>query len=200
MERTLIVIFLLCKVVLLAQSGDRLSRYEKRWAVFHPFAAVKIKKLHTANLPVYMDVKNKMLLDAYESGGKLDAFRHSFFMAVFAQNVKIGKLRRLGQAHEKGNYLTFLKRRSEYGELPDSLSSVMDLRNNELGFSIGRMNKNLPTDQLSQKVIEALKKGEGVYLQRNSSGQFVTCRGEVLKVEGLERKWFIPKCLIPTNQ
>ncbi|MGZ3883623.1 MAG: DUF6973 domain-containing protein [Bacteroidia bacterium] len=198
MKLSATVIFILCQLTASAQLG-KLSCYEKRWALIHPFAALKVKKLYSKNAAVYAAAKNDMALDRYESGGRLDAFRHSFFMAVFAQRVSVRKLRKLGKAHEKGNYRMFRKHRNEYGELPDSLASVMDLHNNELGFTIGVSDKHLPADQLAQKVTEALKKGEGVYLKRNSNGQYVDCDNKILDPETHKKKWFVPKCLIKTN-
>lgn len=199
MRRVIIILLVSCGIAGRAQGG-RLSGPEKCWALFHPFAAIRVKKIYKAHVPQYNKVKSEGLTDHYESGGRLDAYRHSFFMAAFAQHIGSRKLRKLGKAHEKGNYRDFRKHRMEYGNLPDSLSSVMDLCNNELGISIGRANKELNAEALSQRVTEALKKGEGVYLKRNESGQFLNCRNELIKPEDYQGKWSVPKCLIPTNE
>lgn len=193
------IIFIFCFISALPQKfGDR-SRYEKRWAFFHPFAALKVKKIYKTCVPLYEDVKKNKLLDAFENGGKLDAFRHVFFMAAFSQKIKTKKLRKLGIAHEKGNYANFLKGKLEEGELADSLSTVMDLQNNETGLKTGQENKKAGLQNLSAIVIEAIKKGEAVYFKRNNSGQYITCEGELIVTENYRNKWFIPKCLITTN-
>lgn len=150
-------------------------------------------------MPIYEETKKNNLLDAFENGGKRDAFRHTFFMAAFAQKIKTKKIRKLGIAHEKGNYTHFLKNIKEDGELADSLSTVMDLKNNELGFKIGSANKKKDLSGLKDLATEEIKKGEAVYFKRNSSGQYLNCNGEIILLENYKNKWFIPKCLIPTN-
>jgi hypothetical protein len=182
-----------------SQKISERSRYEKRWAFFHPFAALKVKKIYKNCRPIYDEVKKTNTLDGFENGGKLDAFRHVFFMAAFSQKIGVKKLRKLGIAHEKGNHLNFLKSIKEEGELADSLSSVMDLKNNELGFKIGSQNKKLGLPGLKNKVIETIKKGEAVYFKRNASGNYLSCDDIEINLQEYKGKWFIPKCLIPTN-
>src|ERR1700747_2369512 len=65
-----------------------LSRPEKCWAIFHPFCALKVKKLTKRALLVVNEVKEKKLLDQYENGGQLDAFRHAYTMALLSQKIK----------------------------------------------------------------------------------------------------------------
>lgn len=175
------------------------SRYEKRWAFAHPFAALKVKKIYKRCLPLYEEIKMTNKLDQYKNGGKLDAFRHTFFMAAFAQKIKTKKLRKLGIAHEKGNQVNFIKGITEDGEFADSLSCEMDLKNNEMGFRIGSNNKKKDLRDLKDLVIEEIRKGEAVYFKRNSNGQYLTCEGEVINLERYKNKWFIPKCLIATD-
>ena len=182
-----------------SQKISERSRYEKCWAFAHPFAALKVKKIYKKCVPLYEELKKSKALDHFENGGKLDAFRHTFFMAAFDQKIKTRKLRKLGIAHEKGNYARFLKNIKEDGELADSLSTVMDLKNNELGFRIGSVNKKKDLQNLKELVIEEIKKGEAVYFKRNLSGNYLNCAGEVIILGNYQNKWFIPKCLIATN-
>lgn len=187
---------------ILKVNGQRikdLARYEKRWAAVHPFAAFKIKRMYQIYYPVYQSVKKQCLLDSFKNGGKLDAFRHAFFMAAFAQKIKPNKLKKLGLAHEKGNYSHFLKNKKDQGEIPDSISSIMDLHNNKLGIIIGKNNKHLPENDLKELVISELNNGKGLYVKRNKNGQYVNCNDEVIII-GPEKKWAIPKCLIKTNE
>lgn len=200
MRILLSIIFIFLFIELWPQKIGSRSCYEKRWAFTHPFAALKVKKIYKKCMPLYEELKKNKTLGHFENGGKLDAFRHAFFMAAFDQKLKTAKLRKLGIAHEKGNYARFLKNIKEEGELADSLSTVMDLKNNELGFRIGNANKKKDLQNLKMMVIEEIIKGEAVYFKRNDSGQYINCIGEVIILENYQNKWFIPKCLIKTNE
>ena len=183
-----------------AIAQHEISKYEVRWAVFHPFASIKIKcRLKTAMM-VYKDVKNALILDSFESGGKLDAFRHSYTMAYLAQRIRPKKLRKLGVAHEKGNKRQFEKHKTEHGERADSLACDMDLKNNELGFLIGRNHRKLSKEELKDEVIQQIKAGNAWCLKRNSSQQYVTCQNEPILQETYSEKWFVPKCLVKSNE
>jgi hypothetical protein len=170
------------------------------WAVFHPFAACKTKHRLPEAVKIYEEVKLSGKLDGNESGGKLDAFRHVFSMAYLSQSIKIRKLRKLGIAHEKGNRRQFYKNRLEYGERPDSLSCVMDLRNNEVGFELGSHHKKLEKEELKKLVIDHILAGQAWYLKRNDKNEYVSCENEPVKPEKYCEKWFMPKCLVKTNE
>lgn len=178
----------------------KLSRYEKCWALWHPAAALKIKKRLPEALKVYDEVKAAHLLDDYESGGKLDAFRHTFTMAYLGQSVPIKKLRRLGVAHEKGNYLDFKKHRLENAERPDSLLCEMDLKNNEAGFFIAWRRPLSGTDSLKNYVVGFIRSGEAWYLKRDGQGRYIDCSGHAIDSALYRGKWFVPKCLVKTNE
>jgi hypothetical protein len=199
MRVVLLITFIFFSIMLFGQKFGERSRYEKRWAFFHPLAALKVRKIYKLCLPHYEELQKSKALDGYKNGGKLDAFRHVFFMAAFSQKIKIRKLRKLGIAHEKGNYAAFLKDLKEDNELADSLSNEMDLKNNELGFKIGSANKKKDLKDLKDMVIEGIKKGEAFYFKRNSKGDYLTCSGEIINLELYKNKWFIPKCLITTD-
>ncbi len=148
----------------------------------------------------YDETKKQNLLDNFENGGKLDAFRHSFAMAYFSKYVSVKKLRKLGRAHEKGNYQQYLKGKNEEGgELPDSLSSIMDLKNNEIGFSLSKEVKELSTEQLKQKVIEQIQKGNAFIIKRNTEGLYLDCSGNIISRSRMYKQWSIPKCLVSSN-
>lgn len=176
-----------------------LSWPEKCWAVFHPVAAVKIKSIASQCYRIYESDSLKLVLDSFPNGGNKDAFRHCFFMAAFSQNVNIKKLRRLGKAHEKGNYRQFLRNQREDGEVPDSIGSVMDLYNNELGFTIGKENKTASLTTLAEVCLKALSNGKGRMLKRNEKGQYLNEAGIVLTPFSYLGKWQNDKCLIPTR-
>lgn len=179
-----------------AKSFFTISKYERRWAIFHPFAACRIKKQQKEMYAVYSGVKSSGELDNYASGGKLDAFRHVFAMAYFVRYASVRKLRKLGKAHEKGNFTHFKKGISEEGEIPDSISTVMDLRNNELGFILGCENLHAEISALRQKVIDAIRSGKAFILYRNSEGQYLDCNHRIIPPEKMKGTWQTPRCLV----
>lgn len=182
------------------RAQPELSKYEKRWALRHPFAALRIKKKLPEALKIYNEVKAAHLLDNFESGGLLDAFRHTFTMAYLAQSIPVKKLRRLGVAHEKGNYLDFKNQRLENSERPDSLLCEMDLRNNEAGFFIAKARQPMSIDSLKDYTIRFIRNGEAWYARRDAGGCYVDCSGHVINAELYQGKWLVPKCLVKTNE
>ena len=138
-------------------SQHEISKYEYRWAVFHPIAAKRVQKHLIEAMDVYQEVKKSKQLDGIESGGTLDAFRHTFTMAYLSRYVKTKKLRKLGKAHERGDEYFFYKKQQEFGERADSLACVMDLRNNgggslyEVVQMVGLFIKSGPVVQVRDK-------------------------------------------------
>ncbi|MES2133381.1 MAG: hypothetical protein V4506_13620 [Bacteroidota bacterium] len=149
---------------------------------------------------MYKEVAQAGVLDTLANGGKLDAFRHTYAMAFLARKIKVKKLRKLGIAHEKGNKKQFKKHQTEDGERPDSLACEMDLRNNELGILLGSGNKALKDAELKLLVINAIKEGKAWYLKRNERFMYVNCNHELLEMRLYSQKWYVPKCLIKTNE
>lgn len=196
----ILLTFILVCLLKLAFSQHEISKYEYRWALFHPFAAKKIQKHLKEAMAIYHSVKSCKLLDTVESGGTLDAFRHAYTMAYLSRYVKINKLRKLGKAHERGNEYFFYKNQQEFGERADSLACVMDLRNNELGFEIGKNNKNASKDDLKSIIIEQIKSGNAWKLKKNNQNLYISCQNEPILIENYKRKWFLPKCLIKSNE
>jgi hypothetical protein len=195
----------MCKKILLLFLGLQLtvsaqipktSIHEWTWALGHPFAALKVKKITKKCNKLIPQTNLNTHLDNYSNGGQLDAYRHTFYMAAYSQKVKPKKLRKLGQAHEKTNYRQFKKHKKEDGEIADSLSSVMDLKNNELGFKIGVENRNESLEALSVKVIEEIKKGNAFIMKRNSAGAYLDCEGNVIDLKEYKKVWNVPKCLV----
>lgn len=179
--------------------SQKVYKYERRWGFAHPIAALKVKRISKNCFKIYHQPIISKLLDNKSSGGKLDAFRHIFFMAAFAQKIKIKKIKKLGLAHERTNYAQFLMNELENGELPDSIGTVMDLKNNELGFEIGIKNKKENLVRLSEIVIAAINKGEAVIIKRNRLGIYVDCNGKEV-VLPTEKKWSNTKCLVKSNE
>jgi len=198
MIRSLVLFFLLISFSCFSQHV-KLSRYEKRWALAYPFAALKVKKITKRCYAVYNQGELRHRLDTFSNGGKLDAFRHTFFMAAYSQKIKVKKIRRLGIAHEKANYRQFLNVQKEEGEVPDSLSSVMDLSNNELGFTIGPRHKKASLDELKQLTLSAMETGKAMIIKRNRSGKYVDCESNEIDLTLFSKTWNVPKCLVPSD-
>jgi len=199
--------FLLYLFVLLAsvsvsaqtKTFHKLSKYEKCWALVHPFAAIKVRKHQAEMYTVYKEVKQQKLLDTFENGGKLDAFRHTFAMAYFSKYVRVTKLRKLGKAHEKANHWQFLHHLpDEDGELSDSLSSIMDLKNNDIALSLAEEVKKLSTEEIKQKVINLIQTGGVFIMKRNTQGQYADCNNQIIPAEKL-KVWNTPKCLVSSK-
>ena len=182
-----------------SQSFRSLSHYEKCWVITHPFAALKVKKISKKCYAVYNRQDTKIQLDTFSNGGQLDAFRHSFFMAAYAQKVKAKKLRKLGIAHEKANYKQFLNSEFEEGEIPDSLSTVMDLKNNETGLNLGKAHKKETLDTLKKIVIMEIKNGNMVIMKRDKSGAYLDCNGYNISLREQPKQWQVPKCLVSSQ-
>lgn len=197
--RSVIFILLLFYCMIAASQVPKAGPYEKRWAFWHPFAALKIKKITKKVIVLYELSKTDSVNDSFMNGGKLDAYRHVFFMAAYAQKIKTKKIRRLGEAHEKWNYVQYLMAMKEFGERPDSLSSVMDLKNNELGFELGVKNKKVDLITLRQLVKQEINKGNALIMKRTKVGAYVTCEGSLIDLKNYEEQWYVPKCLVPSD-
>jgi hypothetical protein len=180
-------------------NGQKPFKEDVLWAIGHPFAAIKVKKMYSKTYVICEQPNTKIALDNFNNGGKLDAFRHVFFMAAFAQKIKIKKLKKLGIAHEKGNYRQFKKHQNEEGERPDSLSNVMDIKNNDLGLKIGSENKKISLADLKELVINEIKNGKAQIIKRNKQEMYVECNDQIIDMQLYKGKWFVPKCLVPSN-
>jgi len=195
----LFILFFTISAPAQTKTFHNLSKYEKHWAIWHPFAAVKVKKHQAEMYSVYKEVKQQRLLDTFENGGKLDAFRHTFAMAYFNKFVSAKKLRKLGKAHEKANYWQFLHSLpDEDGELSDSLSSVMDLKNNDIALLLTKEVKKLSTEEIKQKVIALIKNGDVFIMKRNAQGKYLDCEDNIIPTEKL-KAWNTPKCLVKSH-
>ena len=180
--------------------GD-LSGKEKRWAMFHPRAAKKVKKI----IPeVSTDVRQKIAYNKIDSlihGGQADAYRHALWMALTAKHIGDKKARRVGQMHEESNKEHFYKSEKEDNALQDSISCQMDLLNNDLGIAYGIGYKDKSDDELKELVLNGILAGEFFMLFRNSKNEFIDCEGKVVDNKNRleEKKWYLPYCLVPTN-
>jgi hypothetical protein len=177
----------------------KLSRPEKWWVIKHPFIARKAFRISKEAEARAKQIEKGYGLKGGQAGGQPDAFRHCFWMAGLAQQIRPQKAYRLGCAHEKGNYLQYKKNKKEDGVIPTKAFSEMDLWNNHVGIAIGCNNKKISSKELEVLAIEAIKKGELKIIRKNSIGNFLTCEGETISGEELV-KWEAPLCVIPSNK
>ena len=166
--------------------------------LLHPFKAKKAQKI-TIEVQITVDsVRRSEIIGKDNNGGALDAFKHTFWMASLALKIGRRQALKLGMAHEKANYLEFKKKQMEDAVLPDSLSSVMDLKNNESGVFLVNKNEHITKIQLINKILEALAQGRLTIIKKDQNGNFIDCNGSLILMEEWMGKWNIPKCLVPS--
>ena len=178
----------------------RTGRPEKWWAVCHPFIVKKAARLTLETAKTLDSLKNAGTLDNDLTGGQLDAFKHSYWMALLSQNIKWKKAKKLGKAHEKSNYLSYKKalkkgRKNSH----DKVASDMDLWNNEKGIEIGRANKDADRLTIQQIVIDSIKSGAMRIILKNKEGKYIDCQHNEIPPDSLEGRWENAKCLVPSN-
>lgn len=182
----------------LVSKFSRISRPEKLWAIAHPFALKRALKATIRSYSITDSIKNSGTIGSDNSGGKIDAFKHAYWMACVSKAIGTKKALKLGVAHEKGNKLQFKKHELEDKILPDSTSSVMDLHNNEQGANAAT-DRSLSEYQLQQKIMELLVQGKLACIRKNKQGDYLTCNGDLIDLHQWVGKWAIPKCIVPSN-
>jgi hypothetical protein len=146
-------------------------------------------------------IKRTEIIGTDMNGGKLDAFKHAYWMLSLSLNIGDKKALKLGRAHEKGNYLEFKKHRLEDAILPDSVSSEMDLRNNKAGAeSVGRCHFKISQQEAQALIMEKLKNAELFIIKKDRQGNYLYCDGTFINMNIWAGKWDIPKCLIPSGK
>lgn len=193
----LLVLFLL--VTSVSAQTVHTGIHEKLWALTHPIAAVRVKIIYKRCMPYYQKFCSDSVLDKHSAGGSLDAFRHCFFMAAFAQKINANKIRRMGEQHEKSNLSEALQHKSEFGETADSVSCRMDLLNNDIGIQLGKNNPGISLDSLSKLVVFNIKQGNAFQLKMDPSGHFLDCAGMLIPSAQKGNTNKQKKCLVHTN-
>ncbi len=190
---------------LFAQDGlnkvrKKAGRPEKWWAVCHPFIAKKAVRLTLETSQVLDSLKAAGTLGNDLNGGQLDAFKHSYWMALLSQNIKWKKAWKLGKAHEKSNYLSF-KKALKKGEnnCHDKAASDMDLWNNNKGIEIGKLNKFVDRLMLQQIILDSIQSGAMRIILKNEKGQFLNCHNNEILADSLVGKWENEKCLVTSD-
>lgn len=175
---------------------NQVSCPEKWWAIKHLFVLKKAKQVTLETRQVVEQLKKEQLLKGNGNGQQLDAFRHTYWMLRLSQEIGAKKARRLGKAHEKGNYKAFKKNKKEDGEIPDKISSDMDLFNNEIGIAIA---DTLTSTNVKKVVISVVQSGKCKIIKKDQQGNYLTCSGSIIQKEELIGKWKNDKCLVNSN-
>jgi len=196
------VLFLILSLQLIGQTKEKgfssLSSPEKWWVVWHPFQAKKALEVSLRALKVTDSIKETGLIGVDINGGRLDAFKHAFWMAGLSHRIGQKASLKLGEAHEKGNYRSFLQGHPEDGYLPDKVSSDMDLFNNRAGAQISNDRPRASEDEFIQFTLAQLKRG-GLKIIKKDGDVFLTCEGVPIPEASLKGHWENDKCLIPSN-
>lgn len=174
----------------------KLSTPEKWWVISHPFSAKKALIITNLSRKTTQQVLLEQLLKGDGNSNQLDAFRHTFWMAQLTNKIGWRRSKRLGVAHEKGNYKEYKKHRNEDGALPDEISSAMDLFNNNVGIQIGKISS---VENIKSKVIEAVLLGKCKIIKKDNKGNYLDSDGNVLSVAVLKGTWKNKKCLVWSN-
>jgi hypothetical protein len=181
------------------QQFKKLSCPEKWWICTHPFVAKKALRISLEARAVAENMQTDTAVGHSKEGGRTDAFRHAYWMARLSQEMCWRKARRLGKAHEKGNYLAFKKQKTEEGEAPDSIASAMDLYNNETGIAIGRKNKQMNREKLQLLIRQLISEGKMKFIRKDALGNWLDCEGRIVDLQLYQHIWNTPRCLVDSN-
>jgi hypothetical protein len=181
------------------KAWKELSRPEKMWTLFHP---------HKAKIVYRCAQRARFVTDSLEkagaltdsNGGQLDAFRHAYWCGLMMQYLPERVVRRVGENHERGNYIDFRKGKLEEGERSDSIASVMDLRNNEAGISIALSEAERKNVSLIQIVINNIWNGKLCILKKDAEGNYLDKDDKLITLNEYKNKWYIPKCIVSSDQ
>ena len=202
-----IFVFFLLFIPLLTESQNRpvhsflqLSSPEKIWAISHPFIAKKAWGITLRSRFVTDSLQKDGVPDRDPSGGKMDAFRHSFWMATLTGKIGVRKALSLGRAHEKGNYRDFKRNRFEEGDIPDKAASDMDLFNNKIGTEIGTALRGTNEKLVVDSVLKAIAMGRMLIVLKDSLGRACDSLLNPIPKDELHGKWITPRLLVPSDR
>ncbi|MDP4240209.1 MAG: hypothetical protein Q8904_12135 [Bacteroidota bacterium] len=177
----------------------RLSCAEKKWAIVHPFVAMRAWKLTVRCRFVTDSLGRVGNPDRDPSGGKLDAFRHSFWMATLTEKIGVRKSLSLGRAHERGDFRNFKRNRFEEGDIPDKAATNMDLFNNVVGSGIGVSLKGKNEQSVVDSVLKAIANGSMRIICKDTLGRSCDLLGTPIPEKDMHGKWITPRELVPSN-
>lgn len=159
------------------------------WVVRHLWVAARAQRLTQVALQALPQAQQDPRLDHDPIGGKLDAFRHGYWMALLAQHLRPAKARSLGRAYERSNYRQWQSRQLEDGGIQDSISSIMDLRNNEVGIQIGRNHRDTPQPDLASIVMDSIAAGAFWIIAKDPQGRSLNQQGQPIPATDWQGHW-----------
>lgn len=181
------------------ESFKKLEGPYKSWVIFHPFKAKKAFVISKEAQRVADSVAKTPLLDGDKNGGQVDAFRHAYWMARLRQEIGKSAALKLGKAHEKTNYYQYKNQQFEEGEVPDKISSEMDLYNNSVGVTYTQKGIPYPNNGLIFRIVNGILEGSYKVIKKDKEGNYVTCDGTIIDKNTLNGKWENNKCLVKSN-
>jgi hypothetical protein len=181
------------------KSFFQLSFAEKKWTMGHLFIAKKAWTI-TQRCRYVTDSLGKLgVPDRDPSGGKLDAFRHTFWMATLSVNIGVKKSLSLGRAHERGDYRNFKHHRFEEGDIPDKAAGDMDLYNNIIGAGIGSVLKGANEKVIVDSILKAISQGSMRIILKDKLGRSCDADFNPIPIEKMHGKWVTPRVLVPSD-
>ena len=204
MKHFLLIVFLLTMSILSSaqnafQSYKNLSKPERKWVRQNPVAALRTYKLSQMAAAEAQKYVNDPEFDGDGSGGMVDAFRHTLWMALTTQKIGKRKALALGRAHEEKSKIYFESCDPSVPNLPDSIDSEMDFINNQKGADIGIKYPKATYEELVQIVRNTVVSGQCYKIKKNSKGEYLDYEGNVIPHEAIQGKWITPKILVKSN-
>lgn len=203
-KRVFIIILIFLSSQISAQSNWekfwKLSCTHQIWVVFHPFKAKKASEISMEASMVSDSIAKTDLLDKDNAGGQVDAFKHAYWTARLQQEIGKRAAISLGKAHEKDNYRTFKKHRTENGIVPDNASKQMDLFNNNIGLRFTQKGNPESQKEITLRIVNAILMGDLKVIKKDTVGNYLTCEGALIPLAALGNSWQNSKCLIPSNK
>lgn len=157
------------------------------WALTHPFVVGKAYEI--AKYALYVTDSIAPHLDNDHVGGKADAFRHTYWMALTAQAIGRRRALSLGKAHEKADYQNFQRGKLEDGEIQDAAASKMDLKNNNVGIAMGCLYPNADRRVMRDHVLKAIETEQLYYIWKDKRGHSLDSAGQVIREEDWRGVW-----------
>lgn len=173
---------------------------EKRWAMTHPFAALKAWKVSRNALAVTDSLFRTRTLAGPLNGGPIDAFRHAYWISGLCQAIGPQKALRLARAHERANFLHYQQGELEEEFIPDRACSEMDWWNNSRGIEIWSTNPQANPNERMQQVLTEIQMGHLKVIRQNAAGEFVDYQNKPLPRQSWEGFWLNQRVLVVSGQ
>ncbi len=183
----------------LVKSFVSISAAEKSWTLQHPFIAKRAWKITVHVRQITDSLRQLSIPDRDGSGGRLDAFRHTFWMATLTKQIGARRALSLGRAHERGNYRDFRRKRFEDGDIPDKAAGDMDLYNNGIGSAIGKSLKESAEKIVIDSVLSAIYAGKTKIVLKDTEGRSCDSLMQPIPAVSLKGIWKTTRVLVNSD-